>query len=68
MTSRIDKMDNELFLTKSELDQEIQWRNHTSDTHQQLLREKTQLFLQYATNKLLVMNDSFLISSIELQN
>ena len=59
MTSRIDKMDNELFLTKSELDQEIQWRNHTSDVYQQLLKEKGQLFLQYVNDKPLIMNDSF---------
>ena len=68
MTSRIDKMDNELFLTKSELDQEIQWRNHTSDVYQQLLKEKGQLFLQYVNDKPLIMNDSFFISSIELQS
>lgn len=46
MSSQMDKMNSELFSTKSKLDHEIQWRDHASTVHHQLLKDKRQLISQ----------------------
>ena len=43
----MDVINSELHSTKSKLDHEILWRDHTSGVHHQLLKDKSQLILRY---------------------
>ena len=43
LSSKVDKMSTDLLSTQSKLDHEIQWRDHASSVHQQLIKDKSQL-------------------------
>ena len=47
LESRLDTMSGELHTTQTQLEHEIQWRDHASSFHKLLLQEKSQLQAMY---------------------